>query len=121
MARPDMDEADLIAGASAPVGEVQFRAATEEGALSRQKDRRRPGRADYNNPALIALLRGPQPSEETPPPASDQPGVAEASLQADDDFDADQGMPARGILIAVMLSVPLWMGIGFAVRFLIGR
>jgi len=66
-------------------------------------DRRRPGRAFYRNPHLIALLR----SGRRPPPLP-------ASVEQEDDDDNDRTddlAAARGIAIAVILGLFLWLGV----------
>jgi hypothetical protein len=65
-------------------------------------DRRRPGRTQYRNPWLLALLRRqPAPAFE-PMPA--------ASLR-----DQEDGLsPARGIIIGVAMAAVLWSIIGLA-------
>jgi len=64
------------------------------------KERRRPGRVNYTQPALIELLR---------PPLS----VASVEQAADD--TADGLAPARGIALGIILAVPLWFALGVAV------
>ena len=59
------------------------------------QERRRPGRVVYDNPALLALLRGTAPPIEMEKPTG---GGEEES----------DGLPARGIAIGVLLSVPQW-------------
>lgn len=59
------------------------------------QDRRRPGRRDISA-ELIPLLRDPLHIEISPAP---EPPI----------FGSDQTSPARGIAIAVLLSIPLWM------------
>jgi len=68
-------------------------------------DRRRPGRTDFANPALIELLRAP----------SGKLDAAEASRDRGDDL-----APARGIRNGVLLSVPLWSAIA-AIAWWLGR
>ena len=58
------------------------------------KDRRRPGRVENVNPALLPLLRQDRLLED-------------AAVQRDDDDLA----PARGIGIGVLLGVLLWGGV----------
>ena len=61
------------------------------------RDRRRPGRLDDVSPELIPLLRHPDDLEP----------------------DRDDARPATGIVIAVMLSVPLWAGMALLVRWIV--
>ena len=63
------------------------------------RDRRRPGRVNYTEPALIELLRRPAsgPSGE---------GAYDSG---------DRLAPARGIVFAIALAVPLWCALGAAI------
>jgi hypothetical protein len=71
------------------------------------KDRRRPGRRDHVNPALIPLLRG----EPTPDlPLYDEPGCERIRGDLAGVF---------GIGVSVVLSGLLWPGIGLAMRVLL--
>jgi hypothetical protein len=87
--------------------EVQQPRGTESSAASQplpvSSDRRRPGRADYSNPALIDLLRG-TPSAIKP---------AEPQAERRDDL-----APAKGILMGLLMVVPFWAMVGFAVWYL---
>jgi hypothetical protein len=65
-------------------------------------ERRRPGRVEYTNPALVALLRAP----------SAEPDTTEI---ADDPL-----APARGIGVGVLLAIPAWAGIAVLVWLLMG-
>ncbi len=69
--------------------------------LARSKDRRRAGRNAQGSPHLIPLLRNPTTVE------------APAPLQVDADmpFPDDDLAPAKGVLFALALSLPLWAGI----------
>jgi hypothetical protein len=73
-------------------------------------DRRRRGRADYENGHLIALLRD-QPT--IAPPATTEVDAV-AKVRWTDDLS-----PARGILIGLPLGVAMWAAIIFAVWHLI--
>ena len=66
------------------------------------KDRRRPGRSDQASPHLIALLRNPE-AANIPAPS---PGEVDAPPLGSDDLAS-----ARGIVVGLVLSVPLWAGI----------
>ena len=61
------------------------------------RDRRRPGRLEQVSPALIPLLR--EPTRYV-----DDPG-----------FDSDLLAPARGVLVGLLISVPLWALIGLGI------
>lgn len=65
------------------------------------RDRRRPGRADYRNLHLIALLRAGHGASSTPD------GTDRGPEQAED--AADDLAAARGIGIAVLLGGILWI------------
>jgi hypothetical protein len=62
-------------------------------------ERRRPGRADYGDPALIDLLQGA--------PSAIKPAEPEA--------DHDDLAPAKGILTGLLMVVPFWAIVGFVV------
>jgi hypothetical protein len=76
-------------------------------------DRRRPGRIEHKNAALIAILRRPPP------------GSAEALSSTLDDESlettTDDLISARGIVIGLLLSAPLWGVMGLAIWLLVGR
>jgi hypothetical protein len=58
-------------------------------------DRRRPGRMHYAQSSLIELLR-------------QKPGDA-TKEEADATYETSDGLaPARGILVGILLSVPIW-------------
>jgi hypothetical protein len=88
--------------ADATVGEQ----ASHSQSLLEVPDRRRPGRPRSVSPSLVPLLRKPLPD----------PAVAEALLAVDRLFEADICEPdrsedlgaARGILVGLVLSLPLW-------------
>jgi hypothetical protein len=63
--------------------------------LSDVLDRRRPGRVEHIGPTLIPLLRAPAQFVDT-----------------ELDMDADPLVAARGMAVAVLLSVPLWALVG---------
>lgn len=73
-----------------------------EGAPTRP-DRRRPGRVQYRNPHLIALLR----SGHRAPPSPD--GTEPQGHEAPD--ESDDLDPARGLAMAVVFGVILWLGV----------
>ncbi|HEX3401671.1 MAG TPA: hypothetical protein VNW98_07120 [Burkholderiaceae bacterium] len=75
-------------------------------------DRRRPGRIDYENTTLIGLLREPQ-SDRLEALLREAPAPAIATVDTRrNDLD-----PARGMLIAILLAVPLWGVIGLLAWF----
>jgi hypothetical protein len=72
------------------------------------RDRRRSGRPDHVSPELLPLLRQ---SERDQLPFK----------ESDDDYDPDDQLSAaRGVFVGVALSVPLWVGAAYVVRWLIG-
>lgn len=64
-------------------------------------DQRRPGRLDRVSPALLPLLRDPAQC------------VDAASCE-----DSDLQAPARGIVVGLLLSVPLWALFGLGIWFI---
>jgi hypothetical protein len=70
-------------------------------------DQRRPGRLDQVSPALLPLLRDPAQCVDT---AS---CVGTASYE-----DSDLQAPARGIVVGLLLSVPLWALFGLGIWFI---
>jgi hypothetical protein len=71
-------------------------------------ERRRPGRIEYSNPHVIALMRDPTTLDPAAP--ADVPGPFH-----DPDTPADDGdglAPAKGILAGLVLALPLWALIG---------
>ena len=69
------------------------------------KTRRRPGRRDQVSPDLVPLLRSPTTADICDP----LPGKMDAG------FVEDNLASVKGIVFALLLSVPLWAGIVFAV------
>ena len=70
-------------------------------------DQRRPGRLDRVSPALIPLLRDPAP------------GVDAASCVGAASYeDTDPRAPARGVVVALFLSIPLWAVFGLGIWFI---
>ncbi len=70
-------------------------------------ERRRPGRVEYTNRALIALLRGLR-------------GNPTDATKSDIDAEADDLMPAKGIMLASALGAILLAAIGVVVWLVIG-
>jgi hypothetical protein len=69
-------------------------------------DRRRPGRVDYQDAQLLALLRD-QPTKTNP--ASAEVGAV-PTVRWTDDLS-----PARGILIAVPIGAAIWAAVVLAI------
>jgi hypothetical protein len=67
-------------------------------------DRRRPGRVDYQDAQLVALLRG-EPTDAIP-------ATAEVDLVPKIRW-TDDPSPARGILIAMPIGAAMWAAIVF--------
>jgi hypothetical protein len=66
--------------------------------------RRRPGRSDDAHPALIPLLRG-----TASPVPDDTMLIADLpTVLADLETQSDVLAPARGIMLGIALSVPIW-------------
>ena len=70
-------------------------------------DRRRPGRTDYENANLIAVLR--DPSLITKPATTEVDAAAAPQALSVDDL-----APARGILTGLLVGVAMWAAIVFA-------
>jgi hypothetical protein len=92
-------------GADAPVTEP-----------STVADRRRPGRLEWINPALLQLLRGPVPSDTPPVDTMSRelgqsvgtPGQPIRSVDIHADDDTDDLAAGRGIVAGLLLSIPVW-------------
>ena len=91
-----IDKADVKDKASAPAEVVELKPDVT--------DRRRPGRVNYSNPALIALLRKP---------AAD-PAEREGVGHLDDAI-----APARGIMIGVPIGALIWCAIALGLWYLL--
>ena len=76
--------------------------ASQTGALP---DRRRPGRVQYRNPHLIALLRGRRGKSEPTP--VDEP--TEDDRQPDDRDKEGDLRPALGVSASVLIGIALWL------------
>jgi hypothetical protein len=79
------------------------------------KDRRRPGRVEYDNPALIAILRNPTAGvhADAPELATLPRPAGEWSDEQDDDWRASRGI-ARGLLFVA----PFWVAVALLWRLL---
>jgi hypothetical protein len=71
-------------------------------------DRRRPGRRDYQNAHLIALLRGQSVTIDRAHAESD----AAQNAQLVDDL-----APARGVVVGVSIGAAMWAAIICAIRY----
>jgi len=83
-------------------------------ATSTLVERRRPGRVEFINPHVIALLRNPT--------TGDPDTSAEFSEPLEDlgtSEDNDNLAPAKGILAGVLLALPFWALIGAGAWFLL--
>jgi len=94
MGHPPAMDAELIVEPRAR--DVTEQARPSVAAPATVVDRRRPGRLDQVNPALIPLLRDTTESGD----------------------DTDKLGPSRGIASAMLISVPLWAVMGAAVWFI---
>jgi hypothetical protein len=86
-------------------------------------DRRRPGRLEWINPALLHLLRGPVSSVDTISRERDQsvgtlPGQPTKSVDIHPDDDTDDLAAARGIVAGLLLSIPVWAIIGLGIWYI---
>lgn len=87
-----------------------LRTAEQAPAPAEVKGRRRLGRNDQVSPHLIPLLRDPAALDiRAPPPC----GTEAPPL-------SDQLAPARGIAFGLVLSVPLWAVVAWAVWAMLG-
>ena len=79
-------------------------------------DRRRPGRVDFSNSWLIALLRGEFWPGAPSPTKADDTLTERASSNGDGSRGhTDDLTPARGIAISLGLGAALWFVIGLLV------
>jgi hypothetical protein len=72
-------------------------------------DRRRPGRVDYLNPHLVALLQGRHQAR-----LPENPGVGRGIIHDAGDTSDDPLAPARGIGIGVVVSAVIWAALATA-------
>ena len=68
-------------------------------------DRRRPGRREYANPALIALLRS----------ASNAAVIEDAPEPQESAWGEDDMSPARGVATSLLIGMLMWCAIGAAI------
>ena len=92
---------------SAPAAPVD--AAAEAAVTS--GDRRRPGRSDSANPALIPLLRN---TSEPPNLGPERADISVPSPEAKDDLGA-----AKGIAFGTLLAVPFWVVVGLLIWWMV--
>lgn len=81
-------------------------------------DRRRPGRKEYSNPALIRMMRGTYDAtlHEVQWIEDDRAESADAEATSEGRSpDRDDLRPARGIAFAVGVGAALWVMIGSAI------
>jgi hypothetical protein len=91
-------------------------------------DRRRPGRLEWINPALLQLLRRPVPSVDTPPvdtmshnpgqSVGSVPGQPMKSVDIHPNDDTDDLAAGRGIVAGLFLSIPVWAIIGLGIWYI---
>jgi len=72
------------------------------------------------NPALIPLLRGTSSFSQPVRVTGDPDRILAESLFTEDSFAEDAGNPARGILIGLLLSMPIWGLIVMAIYWIAG-
>jgi hypothetical protein len=79
-------------------------------------DRRRPGRLEWINPALLHLFRGPAQSANALPHQHGQ-SVHEPPTLVDinPDEDSDALAAGQGMVVALLLSIPFWLMFGLGV------
>jgi hypothetical protein len=80
-------------------------------------DRRRANRKDYQNPHLIALMRGQRASHATDMEAeATQAAEATPDLETEPTSDSDQGAltSARGVAFGLLFGIALWALIALA-------
>ncbi len=77
-------------------------------------DRRRPGRKNYTNGFLIAMLRRPSQAGAAPDPHAEK---ASAPEYRDDDDEVDQLGAAKGLILALAFGLASWMLIGIGLWF----
>jgi hypothetical protein len=102
--RPQQDTAGPVDLIDPPLSTEPAKAGGFAAGVAAVPDQRRPGRLDRVSPALIPLLRDPAPCVDA---AS---CVGTASYE-----DSDPRAPARGIVVALFLSIPLWTLFGLGI------
>ena len=78
-------------------------------------DRRRPGRVNFRNPWLIALLRGNFKYDASSFVKNDDASTSEGLAPPNTDYNqdpADDLRPAHGIIVSLGLGAGLWVIIG---------
>jgi len=78
-------------------------------------ERRRPGRVEFTNPHVVAMLRDPTALD--PAAAAEISGPVEDLGTTSDGYDSLAS--ARGIVTGVLLALPLWALIGAGAWFLL--
>jgi hypothetical protein len=87
------------------------RAAEPSSTIDNLHDRRRPGRKNYTNQFLIALLRRPKPTDAKPNAGAEDLLAAEYRDNGD---EIDHLRASRGIATALGLGLASWVIIGTA-------
>jgi hypothetical protein len=93
---------------------METASAVTTGIASDAVDRRRAGRAESVNERLIPLLRG-QPSDGVVAPPE---AAASATLETGDKPGLGPGA-LRGIAIGMLFAIPLWIGLGLLVAWVV--
>lgn len=78
-------------------------------------DRRRPGRAEQVHPALVPLLRQSGGAGDAVAATTDAPAGADDGSPPPASARDDLGL-ARGIAFALLLTLPFWCAVAFAIR-----
>jgi hypothetical protein len=78
-------------------------------------DRRRLGRAEQVHPALVPLLRQPAGADDTVVATTDTRAGADDGSPPPASTRDDLGL-ARGIAFALLLMLPFWCAVAFAIR-----
>jgi hypothetical protein len=90
---------------------LETASATPNGTASDAGERRRPGRAETVDEQLIPLLRGQ--------PADGLTAVAMSGAVETEDKPGLGPRALRGIAIGVLLAIPLWIGLGLLVAWVV--
>jgi len=78
-----------------------------DGSLLQRLERRRAGRIEQISPNLIPLLRNPVPEGEVARLLREE-AAFDAPLDVDFQEESPALAPARGIIAAALISIPLW-------------